>query len=321
MVSYPMGINRLGALVVGAFDPGGVVAHDIAAYSTNVLSIATAQQVEVAFPMGEDRPVPQTMDWGVGRYESTAERLLPAAQGVVERASLKANEHVLDLGCGTGNAALLAAACGARVTGVDPASRLLDVARVRSASEGAGITLLAGQAALLPVGDASVDVILSVFGVIFAPDAVAAAADMSRVLNQRGRIILSAWVPRGTLFELTSAAAEAVRQAVGAPPPPNGPFAWHDHDALSELLAPHGFTIEVQQHSMSFTDTSPRAYLDRESREHPMAVAGLAVLERLGQAEALRARLLHILEAGNEDPAGFQITSPYVVATAKRDLG
>ena len=110
MVSYPMGINRLGALVVGAFDPGGVVAH-VAAYSTNVLSIATAQQVEVAFPMGEDRPVPQTMDWGVGRYESTAERLLPAAQGVVERASLKANEHVLDLGCGTGNAALLAAAC------------------------------------------------------------------------------------------------------------------------------------------------------------------------------------------------------------------
>lgn len=264
--------------------------------------------------------MPGTLDWGVGRYESTAERLLPAARVVVERASLQGGEHVLDLGCGTGNAALLAAACGAHVIGVDPASRLLDVARARAASHGADITLLAGDAASLCVGDASVDVVLSVFAVIFAPDAVVAAAEMSRVLKPRGRIILSVWVPQGTLSEFTSAAAEAVRQAVGAPPSPK-PFAWHDRDALSALLAPYDFTVEVEQHSLSFVDTSPSAYLDGESREHPMAVAGLAVLERLGRAEALRVRLLQILEAGNEDPAGFQMTSRYVVATAQRATG
>ena len=158
------------------------------------------------------------------------------------------------------------------------------------------------------------------FGVIFAPDPVAAAAEMSRAVNADGRIVLSAWIPQGTMFEFTSAAGETVRQALGAPPPPQ-PFAWHDRDALSDLLVPHGFTVEVEEHDLSFTDTSPSAYLDGESQDHPMAVAGLAVLEGLGQADVLRERLLQILVAGNEDPAGFRTTSQYIVATARRATG
>jgi SAM-dependent methyltransferase len=253
----------------------------------------------------------------LGRYESTAEQLLPAARVVVDSAALRPGERVVDLGCGTGNAALLAAACGAQVTGVDPAIRLLDVARERAVREDAKITFLSGEAACVPVDDAGADVIVSVFAVIFAPDAVAAAAEMSRVVTADGRIVVSAWIPQGTMFEFTSAAGGAVREALGAPPPPQ-PFAWHDRDALSALLAPHGFSVEVEEHSLSFTDTSPAAYLDGESRDHPMAVAGLAVLEGLGQAEALRERLLQILIAGNEDPAGFRTTSRYIVAKARR---
>jgi SAM-dependent methyltransferase len=260
------------------------------------------------------------LDWGLGRYESTAEQLLPVARVVVDSAALRPGERVIDLGCGTGNAALLAAACGAQVTGVDPAARLLDVARRRAASEGANTTFLSGEAASVPVDDAGADVIVSVFGVIFAPDAVAAAAEMARVVTAEGRIILSAWIPQGTLFEFTSAAAEAVRQALGAPPPPPS-FAWHDRDALSALLMPHGFAVEVEEHTLSLTDTSPAAYLDGESRDHPMAVAGLAVLEGVGQTEVLRDRLLQILIAGNEDPAGFRTTSRYIVAKARRATG
>jgi SAM-dependent methyltransferase len=270
--------------------------------------------------VGEDRAATPPVDWGLGRYETTAERLLPAARVVVENAALRAGERVLDLGCGTGNAALLAAASGARVTGVDPAARLLDVARSRAVSEGVDITFLSGEAASLPVGEASTDVILSVFGVIFAPDATTAAAEMSRVGTAGGRIVLSAWIPQGTMFEFSSAAGEAVRAALGAPPPPE-PFAWHDRDALRALLAPYGFSVQVEQHTLSFVDTSPTAYLDGESRDHPMAVAALAVLESLGQAEAVRGRLLQILEAGNEDSAGFRMTSRYVVATSRRGMG
>jgi SAM-dependent methyltransferase len=268
-------------------------------------------------PVADDRTVSRGLDWGLGRYESTAEQLLPAERVVVDRASLRPGERVVDLGCGTGNAALLAAVCGAQVTGVDPAARLLDVARDRAAREGATITFLPGEAAALPMDDASADVIVSVFAAVFAPDPTAAASEMSRVVTADGRIILSAWIPQGTMFEFTSAAGEAVRLALGAPPPPQ-PFAWHDRDALSVLLAPHRFAVEVEEHRLSFTGTSPAAYVDGESRDHPMAVAGLAVLEGLGQADMLRERLLQILIAGNEDPAGFRTTSRYVVATAQR---
>jgi SAM-dependent methyltransferase len=257
------------------------------------------------------------MDWGVGRYESTAEQLLPAARVVVDTAAIRPAERALDLGCGTGNAALLAAELCGEVIGVDPAQRLLDVARARAASEAREVTFLHGEAASLPIDDSSVDAILSVFAVIFAPDPGAAAAEMSRVLAPGGRIVLSAWIPAGALFELNSVAAETVRQAVGAPPMP-APFAWHDRDWLLSLLAPYGFGVDIQPHSLTFAASSAQEFLDIEARNHPLAVAGLRVLEPLGQADALRARLLGILEKGNEDRDSFRVTSRYVVAAARR---
>jgi len=69
------------------------------------------------------------VDWGAGDYEATAAELAPVAEAVVERARISAGEDVLDVACRTGNAALLAAARGARVVGVDAARRLLEVAR------------------------------------------------------------------------------------------------------------------------------------------------------------------------------------------------
>ncbi len=124
--------------------------------------------------MGEPpaRPVP---DWGVGHYERTAEMLLPAAQVLVDAASLRADERVLDLGSGTGNVALLAAATGTHVTAVDPSDRLLGVARGAAMDRGLDVTCAVGEAAALPVPDASADCLLSNFGVIFASDAEAAA--------------------------------------------------------------------------------------------------------------------------------------------------
>ena len=257
------------------------------------------------------------MDWGIGSYESLAPQLLPAARVVVESAGLRPEERVLDLGCGTGNAALLAAERGGEVTGVDPAPRLLQVAQAQAAREGKKVAFLPGEAASVPVADSAVDVVLSVFALIFAPDPGAAAAEMSRVLAPGGRIVLSAWLPEGAIFEVTSTSADAVRQAVGAPQGP-APFAWEQRDALLGLLGPHGFSVEVRQHDLAFTAASARDLLDDQLHNHPMAIAGLRVLEQAGQAEALRARLLAILENRNEEPGKFRVTSPYVVATARR---
>lgn len=263
---------------------------------------------------------PGALDWGAGRYETTAEQLAPAARVVVERASLRPGERVLDLGCGTGNAAILAALAGATVTGVDPAARLLQVARERAEAEGADVDFRSGDAASIPLPDGSVDVILSVFAVIFAPDPEAAAAEMSRVLSPGGRIVLSAWLPGGAVLEMNRAAGEAVMRAVGAPVPAEG-FRWQDRAALAGLFGAHGFAVDVDERELTTTAATVDEYLDEQSRDHPMAVTGMAVLERLGQAEEVRANLRRILVDGNEDPGAFRATSRYVVATLSRHSG
>ena len=97
------------------------------------------------------------MDWGVGQYEHTAARLLEAARVVVDAAGLRAGDRVLDVGCGTGNAALEAAARGGRVIGVDPAPRLLEVARQEAARRGLDVEFRSGDAGALPVEDGAAD--------------------------------------------------------------------------------------------------------------------------------------------------------------------
>src|SRR5205814_9555756 len=106
------------------------------------------------------------VDWGAGRYERTAQELLPVAEQVVALARLRGGERVLDVACGTGNAALLAAEAGADVVGLDRAERLVAVARARVP----GATFVVGDAQALPFADDEFDVAVSVFGVIFAED-------------------------------------------------------------------------------------------------------------------------------------------------------
>lgn len=257
------------------------------------------------------------VDWGVGHYETTAAQLLPAAAVAVERAAPQPGERVVDIGCGTGNAALLAAARGARVTGVDPAHRLLEVARQRAEADGVDATFVAGDASALPVGDATAEIIMSVFGVIFAPDALAAASEMARVVGPTGRIILTAWMPDGPIVSCVGVLQEAVTRALGAQPSPAG-FAWHDRSALDRLLGPHGFTVAISEEALTYTAPSARAWLEGEGANHPMAVAGRAVLERQGEAGAAFERALGVLEAANSAARGFRVSSPYIVASAQR---
>jgi SAM-dependent methyltransferase len=262
---------------------------------------------------------PSGVDWGIGRYEHTAAQLMPAARVVVDHAELVEGEHVVDIGCGTGNAALMAAVRGARVTGVDPATRLLDVARDHASVQGLYATFVAGSADALPIDDGAADVAISVFGVVFAPDAVAAAAEMARVTAPDGRIVFSAWIPEGPISESGRVAAEAIHRALDAPA--RQPFAWHNRGALAGLFETHGFEVEIAEKTHTFTASSPAAYIAWEFESHPLWIAGRALLEPRGEADDVRARALEILEAGNEDPAGFRVTSRYIVAMARRRQG
>ena len=263
---------------------------------------------------------PPRFDWGLGFYERTAAQLAPVSGVVVERAAPKVSERVLDLGSGTGNAALLAAARGAAVTGVDPAPRLLDVARARAAEQSLDVNFILGEAGAIPMEAGSVDVVLSVFGVIFAPDPLAAAGEMARVGARHTRIVLSAWRPEGPISRMARMARETSMKALGAPPLPPS-FAWHDQIALTELLAPHGFAVEIEERRHVFTATSIDEYLQGELTDHPLSVASRAMLAAAGKTDVqaeIAERAREIVTDANENPHGFAVASPYVVAVAQR---
>jgi hypothetical protein len=84
------------------------------------------------------------------------------------------------------------------------------------------------------------------------------------------------------------------------------------------MFAPFGFEVTVEEHPLAFTAKSARAHVDQESANHPLALAGRAVLEPRGENQALQERMLSIYEIANEDPDAFRVTSRYSVATIRR---
>jgi SAM-dependent methyltransferase len=255
------------------------------------------------------------MDWGQGRYERVAEQLLPAAEELIEVAAPQPGQQVVDLGTGTGNGALLAAARGARVIGVDPAQRLLSVAAERARERDLDLDLRLGSAEANPIDDDAAELITSVFGVVFSPDAEVAAAEMARIAAPGSRLYLTAWIPEGAIAEAGRVGREAVAEATAAQPGPP-PFAWHDRDALVELLGPHGFTeIEVERRGIPFRGASVREWWEGEVRFHPVRVVAAGVLSEERLAEVAD-QTLAILSAANEDPGAFQVTSHYALVSA-----
>jgi ubiquinone/menaquinone biosynthesis C-methylase UbiE len=259
----------------------------------------------------------RAMEWSAGRYEVIAEQLLPAARVVVEEAAPGEGDRVVDVGCGTGNAALLAAESGATVTGVDPAERLIEVATAEAQSRGLDASFVAGEAADLPLPDSSADIVISLFGAIFAPDPQAAIDEMVRVLAPEGRMLLAAWIPDGAISRAVRLTRQTVSEVLGQPPP-EPPFPWHERDALQELFDRHGMTVSMGEHSISFSAPSPEQFIDTEGENHPLAVAARPALEKAGRADELREGLLNLYEEANEDPDAFRVTSRYVIAEVRR---
>lgn len=256
------------------------------------------------------------MDWDLGHYEVSAPAIEPVAQLVADRITAGPGWTIADIGCGTGNLAVAAAARGAETIGVDPAVRLLDLARARAGDVGLSrVRFVEGRAEELPLPDDSVDAIGSVFGVVFTPDPPAAARELARVLRPGGRIVLTAWLREGVL----AAQAELRRELLAAVSDialPPGLFAWHDSAALTGLFAPYGFEVQVEQRQLAFVGSSPAAYAEQQLDHHPPWVEARELLEPAGRWPDACARVTAAYEAANEDPAAFRVTSRYVVATA-----
>lgn len=256
------------------------------------------------------------IDWGAGRYETTADELAPVSAVVVERAGIEADDVVVDVACGTGNAALLAAARGARVIGVDGAPRLLAVARERAAAAGVQVDLREGDLAALAVDDATADILLSVFGVIFANDPPAALREIARILRPGGRAFVTAWVPSGPISAMLAAAGRVTARVTSTPPPQR--FPWADADAVAPVAAEVGLAlVATEPAELAIHAASPEAYVDAGS-EHPMALAMRPALERAGAGEEARDAMVDVLRQANESESAFLVHSPYVVHELRR---
>ena len=256
------------------------------------------------------------LDWGLGSYEHTAAQLASSSERVLDAARIEPGERVLDVACGTGNAALAAAARGAAVTGLDGAPRLLEVAADRAREAGVHAEWIHGDAgAALPFADGAFDAALSVFGVIFASDAPRAAAELDRVVRPGGRIVLTAWVDRGPLAAVMKASMAAAAEFAPAGAPPAPPRTdWSDADTLARLF---GVRVCIEEHEMPFVAASPRAYVDEHTEHHPAWLS----LNRALPAEryaALEDELVSILETANEDPDALRVSSPYVMVRIER---
>lgn len=173
--------------------------------------------------------------WASGDYDQIARGVQPVADHVVRCARVRAGERVLDIACGTGNAAIVARARGAVVTGLDLTPELLVRARERAAEEEVDdISWEEGDAEALPFPDHAFDVVLSSCGLMFAPDHAQVAREVARVTKSGGRIAIQAWSPDSGVARMFQVTARHV-------PPPVGvasPFEWGTEAAVTALLGP-----------------------------------------------------------------------------------
>lgn len=133
--------------------------------------------------------------WSGATYERIAEAFVPTHRRLVETLAPAPGDRFLDLGCGTGGVALIAARAGAEVSGLDISADQLAKARAAAEAEGLSIRFDKGDAQTLPYADGEFDAVASAFGMIFAPDHALAAAELMRVCRRGARFAITAWPP------------------------------------------------------------------------------------------------------------------------------
>jgi SAM-dependent methyltransferase len=191
----------------------------------------------------------------------------PTAARLVAFARVRAEDGVLDVGCGTGVVAVTAARRGARVTGLDLTPELLERARENAALAKVTIDFHEGDVERLPFDDSEFDVVLSQYGHMFAPRPEVAIAEMLRVLRPGGTIAFSTWPPEmsvGRIFELATKYA---------PPPPPGispPPLWGDPHVIRDRLGDKVKDLRFERATMTVPVLSPQHQRATAERIGPM---------------------------------------------------
>jgi SAM-dependent methyltransferase len=255
--------------------------------------------------------------WAAGNYAAVAERIdeVPP-RDLLERVPVSPGGEVLDVATGTGNVALQAGAAGANVIGLDITPELFDTARERASEQGVDVEWVEGDAEDLPFEDERFDVVLSVFGVQFAPRHQVVADELARVTRPNGRIGLVNWTPEGLIGQMF----KIMGKYLPAPPDyASPPPLWGNEEHVRELFADTGIELEFARgHNPWRFDSAEHFVLFFETYYGPTLKARQR-LEGEGRYRELREELHALAERHNEATDGSLLMhGEYLVTVGRR---
>jgi len=203
-----------------------------------------------------DKPAPdfttikqrQQAIWASGDYATIGTTLQIVGETLAEAADVRAGQSVLDVAAGNGNASLAAARRYAVVTSTDYVRALLDKGRARAEAEHLNMQFQLADAEALPFANASFDVVLSTFGVMFTPDHRRSAGEMLRVLRPGGRIALANWTPAGFIGRLFKVIGAHIAPPAGV----QSPALWGSEPHIVELFGAQAAQIRCERRTFNF---------------------------------------------------------------------
>jgi ubiquinone/menaquinone biosynthesis C-methylase UbiE len=257
----------------------------------------------------------QQAAWGLGDYAMIGVRLQIVGETLCEAVDLRGGQRVLDVAAGNGNATLAAARRYADVVSTDYVGALLERGRERAEAERLPVAFEVADAEALPFADASFDVVLSTFGVMFTPNQQQAANEMMRVCRPGGKIGLANWTPQGFVGRLFKIIGKYVPPAPGA----KSPMLWGDRTHLEELFGSKG-TVAAEPRTYMMRYKSPEHWIDVFRTYYGPMVKTFAAIDPEAR-EALEADLHALIDEFNSAEDGTAIMpGDYleVIVTKKR---
>ena len=187
--------------------------------------------------------------WMAGDFAEIAKAIEVGAEEFVTRLGITKNKTVLDVACGNGNTAIPAAWLGADVTGVDIAPYLIDQAIGRAADHGLAVEFDIGDAEALPYEDGSFDVVMTMFGAMFAPRPDVTAKQLMRVCQTGGLIAMANWTPEGFIGQMFKTTGKHVTPPASMP----SPLLWGNEDTVRQRFGDGIGDLQMTRRKIDFT--------------------------------------------------------------------
>ena len=240
--------------------------------------------------------------WASGDYAAIGTTLQIVGENLCEALDLRAGSRVLDVAAGNGNATLAAARRFCEVVSTDYVATWLASGRARAEAEGLSVRFREADAEDLPFADASFDVVLSSFGVMFTPAQEQAAAELARVCRPGGRIGLANWTPDGFIGQLFKIIGRYAPPAAGL----QSPLLWGTRARLEALFGRAAKTIRTDSRNFTFRYRSPEHWVEVFHAWYGPVNKLYATLDATKQ-DALTRDILALIARGNRAGDGSMV--------------